>query len=84
MMDLLYVLALVGGLVTGILLLLYKKSKQPGGHAMAVGEPPAYGERLDDGRRAFHLRTDRWTERDGTPYGAMEDVLMDADGEGGA
>ena len=81
-MNLLVCGAVVAGLVLGILLALFYKYTETGRRTMAKYNSPEYQEWFDSSNPDFNPDTGEWEDWDGTPYGAIEDLLMDTDGDG--
>ena len=81
-MNLLLLSAVVVGLVFLVLLVLIGLSGARG-PTMPSRSSPGYTGRSYGAHPDFNSHTGEWEDWNGTPYGAIDDVLMDNEGDGG-
>jgi hypothetical protein len=65
-----------------VLLVLYSRYAEPGGQTMARPDSPQYEEGFYGAHAGLNRETGEWEDRDGTSYGAIDDLFMDKDGDG--
>ena len=81
-MNLLLVGAAIVGLVLGVLLSLYYKYTESGRRTMAKYNSQESQDWFYRANPDFNPETGEWEDWDGTSYGAIDDLLMDADDDG--
>jgi hypothetical protein len=83
MMDLLLLIAVVAGIAFAALLSLYYKHTESGRRTLAKYNSREYQESFSRTNPGYNPETGEWEDWDGTPYGAIDSLFMDTDGDGG-
>jgi hypothetical protein len=83
MMDLLLLIAVASGLVLAALFRLYYNRTEAGRRTMAKYSSREYQESFRRTNPDYNPETGEWEDWDGTPYGAIDGLFMDTDGDGG-
>ena len=81
-MNLLLLIAVVIGLGVGLLVLIVAGSASSGESSSGYVRSQGYNQQSYDTEPSFNPETGEWEDWDGTPLGAIEDMLMDTDGDG--
>jgi hypothetical protein len=81
-MELLCLGTIIGGLVLGALLGLVILFATRGTQPSPRTNSSYSGESHDSAHSGYNPRTGEWEDSNGTPYGAIDDLFMDTDGDG--
>ena len=81
-MNLLVLVAVAVGVFFGIFAKLCNNRTETGRGVNAEFDAPENRRRNSDTDPYFNPQAGEWQDCDGTPYGAIEDLLMDTDGDG--
>jgi hypothetical protein len=73
---------LVGGIGLAVFILLVLYFGSTGGRRPTGHSTPGHRARPNGAQHGFDPYTGEWRDRDGTPYGAIDDLFTDADGDG--
>jgi hypothetical protein len=81
-MELILIAVILACLALVILLSVQKRHNAPGKRITLKQDSQRHQDRLSRADRGFNPETGEWEDWDGTPYGAIDGLFTDADGEG--